>query len=55
MSVLYKDFDSLFEKFSILTVDGKMTDKKAFEFLKNKTTPELINKLENKVVEIELG
>lgn len=52
---IYNDFDSLFEKFSILTVDGKMSDKKAFEFLKDKTSPELINKLEDKIAEIELG
>lgn len=44
---LYKDYDSLFEKFSILTVDGKLSDAKAIEYLRNKTTPDLIKKLED--------
>lgn len=52
---MYKDFDSLFEKFSILTTDGQMTDAKAFKYLQNKTTPELYNKLVNKVREITIG
>lgn len=52
---MLNDFDSLFEKFSILTVDGRMSDEKAFAFLKNKTTPELHSQLVKKVMEIAIG
>lgn len=45
--ILYKDYDSLFEKFSILTIDGKMEDSDAIYFLANKTTSELLHQLIN--------
>lgn len=49
------DFDSLFEKFSILTIDGHLTDRQAFQFLKDKTTPELFKSLVDKVMELTIG
>lgn len=47
--ILYKDFDSLFERFSIMTVDGNQEDKDILEYLKNKTTDKLYFQLISKV------
>ena len=42
----YTDYDSLFEWFSIMTVDGKLSDEKALEKLTPLTTPLLYHQLE---------
>lgn len=42
---MYCDWDSLFERFCIMTVDGKLSDEDAILRLKNETTKPLINKL----------
>ena len=49
------DFDDLWERFSILTIDGKLTDQKALDKLKERTTPELFNQLKQKVIEMSIG
>ena len=49
------DFDCLWERFSIMTVDGKLTDQRAIELLKTRTTQQLIEKLKQKVIEITIG
>lgn len=43
--MIYKDFDSLFEKFSILTIDAHLTDEAALRILKKSTSEKLYNKL----------
>lgn len=50
--IIYKDYDSLFEKFSILTVDGNMKDQEALNFLKPITTSELYGKLITEIVRL---
>lgn len=47
--ILYTDYDSLFERFSIMTVDGKLSDDKALEKLKPLTTPQLIQQLKKAI------
>lgn len=43
--MIYKDFDSLFERFSIMTIDGKLDDSLVLNKLKSQTTEELYKKL----------
>ena len=43
--IKYNDYDSLFERFSIMTVDGNVKDDEAIKILAHQTTPELINRL----------
>lgn len=50
--MMYKDFESLFERFCIMTVDGNMTDEEVFNILKTKTTKDLFQKLQVKVFEL---
>ena len=38
-----------------MTIDGGLTDKAAFDYLREKTTPSLIKKLEDEIADIELG
>ena len=52
---MYLDYEDLFERFSILTIDGCMSDEKAFDFLKNKTTSVLYKELVGKVRELTIG
>lgn len=52
--MIYKDFDSLFERFSILTIDAHLSDEAALRILKKVTTEELYNQLINKLREINL-
>lgn len=51
--MIYKDYESLFERFCILTIDGGMTDEEAFKWLENKTTVPLFNELYAKIKLIE--
>lgn len=44
--VVFTEYDDLFEKFAILTVDGGMTDLEALEYLKPLTTKQLAIRLE---------
>lgn len=53
--MLYLDFYDLFERFSIMTVDGHLSDNQAFNYLKDKTTSKLYKQLVDKVMEIEIG
>lgn len=48
-NTMYKDFESLFERFSIMTIDGNIPDVKALEILKSQTIKELYNQLEKVV------
>lgn len=43
------DIESVFERFCILTVDGKMSDTEAFNFLKTKINADLFNLLQLEV------
>lgn len=45
MNEVYNDWDSLFERFCIMTVDGGLSDFTAINYLSDKTTKELIAKL----------
>ena len=42
MSEVYNDWDSLFERFCIMTVDGGMSDFDAINYLMDKAPKELI-------------
>lgn len=42
---VYNDWDSLFERFCIMTVDGGLSDFSAINYLMNKTSKPLITKL----------
>lgn len=46
---MYKDFEELFERFSIMTVDGHLSDTEALYILKKQTSPELFDKLQQKL------
>lgn len=43
----YTDYDSLFERFAIMTVDGRLSDAEALKRLQHQTTPELFQKLKS--------
>ena len=45
MSEMYNDWDSLFERFCIMTVDGKLSDFTAINYLMDKAPKPLITKL----------
>lgn len=45
MSEEYNDWDSLFERFCIMTVDGGLSDFTAINYLMDKAPKELIDKL----------
>ena len=45
MTEVYNDWDSLFERFCIMTVDGGMSDFSAINYLSDKAPKELIAKL----------
>lgn len=45
MSEVYNDWDSLFERFCIMTVDGELSDFTAINSLSDKAPKELITKL----------
>lgn len=45
MTEVYNDWDSLFERFCIMTVDGGMSDFSAINSLSDKAPKELIAKL----------
>ena len=45
MNEVYNDWDSLFERFCIMTVDGGMSDFSAINYLSDKAPSELIAKL----------
>ena len=45
MSEEYNDWDSLFERFCIMTVDGKLSDFTAINYLMDKAPKPLITKL----------
>ena len=45
MSEVYNDWDSLFERFCIMTVDGGLSDFTAINILSDKAPKDLINKL----------
>ena len=47
MSEVYNDWDSLFERFCIMTVDGCMSDFSAINYLMDKAPKPLISKLIN--------
>lgn len=47
MAYLYNDYYDLVERFSIMTIDGKTPADKVFNYLSDKTTPELLNKLKS--------
>ena len=53
--MIYTDYESLFERFCILTIDGGMTDEQAFDYLRNKTTVPLFNQLYAKIKQIEIN
>ena len=40
------DFESLLERFSIMTTDGKLSDNEAMDYCRKNTTPELYAELE---------
>jgi hypothetical protein len=42
---VYNDWDSLFERFCIMTVDGGLSDFTAISYLMDKAPKNLINKL----------
>lgn len=46
MQIFYTDFDDIFERFAIMTIDGGQTDKEAYNYCKEHTTPELAEKLQ---------
>lgn len=43
--IKYKDYDSLFERFCIMTVDGKLSDSEALFVLRKNTSKELYEQL----------
>ena len=45
MTKVYNDWDSLFERFCIMTVDGKLSDFTAINYLMDKAPKPLITKL----------
>lgn len=45
MTEMYNDWESLFERFCIMTVDGGMSDFSAINYLSDKAPKELITKL----------
>ena len=45
MTEVYNDWDSLFERFCIMTVDGGLSDFTAINYLMDKAPKELIDKL----------
>ena len=45
MSEMYNDWESLFERFCIMTVDGGLSDFSAINYLSDKAPKELITKL----------
>ena len=45
MMEVYNDWESLFERFCIMTVDGGMSDFSAINYLSDKAPKELIAKL----------
>lgn len=45
MMEVYNDWDSLFERFCIMTVDGGLSDFSAINYLMNKASKPLITKL----------
>ena len=47
MSEVYNDWDSLFERFCIMTVDGGLSDFNAINYLSDKAPGNLITKLIN--------
>lgn len=44
-----KDFETLFERFAILTTEAKMSDSDAIDMLRISAMPSLIEKLEEEV------
>lgn len=47
MAYLYNDYYDLVERFAIMTTDEKTPADKVFNYLRDKTTPELLNKLKS--------
>ena len=45
----YSSFDDLFERFAIMTVDGKLSDENAILYLQAHTTIDLYKKLKKTV------
>lgn len=45
MTEVYNDWESLFERFCIMTVDGGLSDFTAINILSDKAPKDLINKL----------
>jgi hypothetical protein len=45
MNEVYNDWDSLFERFCIMTIDGGLSDFIAISYLMDKAPKNLINKL----------
>ena len=45
MAEVYSDWESLFERFCIMTVDGGMSDFSAINYLSDKAPRELITRL----------
>lgn len=45
MTKVYNDWDSLFERFCIMTIDGKLSDFTAINYLMDKAPKPLITKL----------
>lgn len=43
---IYKDFESLFERFAIMTVDGQLPDQTVLQILKKVSEPEAFELLE---------
>ena len=46
----YSSFDDLFERFAIMTVDGKLSDENAILYLRAHTTIDLYKKLKKTVL-----
>lgn len=53
MQVFYNDYYDLLERFSIMTVDGKLSDAEAMDYCRKHTTPELAAELEAKIIKRE--
>lgn len=45
MNEVYNDWDSLFERFCIMTIDGGLSDFTAINYLSDKAPKTLVNKL----------
>ena len=45
MNEQYQNYEDLFERFAIMTTDGKLTDAEAIEKLKPISRPDLITRL----------